>query len=118
MSYFMKEQNWNSVINNGDLLERITKKENRNGNISFEDVVNKGKIDNGKLRKKLVSKHVSFSPNNEFIEPSRKIKLEYTPINLNDRVPTPYYNKSIKRKKKKSKGVKNNKRNTSRKIKK
>jgi hypothetical protein len=110
MSYFFKERDLNRVIKDGKLVEQIRNKEIVNGNMKTENIIKKGTIDKGKLRKKLISKHVSFSPQKEFIEPSNQ-NLFIIPNNIDDRTLTPYYpriNITMKRKGKKRKGKKKN----------
>lgn len=110
-SHFEKEKRINTIIHNGKIVEKIMNKENNNGNIIIENIVNQGFINKGKLRKK----RVSFSSVQEFIEPKNAI-LNSNINNPIDRTLTPYYNnKLLKNKKKYSR---KNKRNSSRKNKK
>lgn len=108
--FIKKEKTTSTIIHNGKMIEKISKKENVNGNIKIENIVNKGILsNNGKLRKKRVSKHVSFSTVKEFIEP--KYVLDVTPRNIEERTITPYYkpirNKTMKKRLNEKKGKKN-----------
>ena len=112
--FIKKEKTISTIIHNGKMIEKISKKENVNGNIKIENIVNKGILsNNGKLRKKRVSKHVSFSRVKEFIEP--KYVVDVTPRNIEERTITPYYkpirNKTMKKRMNENNGKKNGKKN-------
>lgn len=105
MSFYLEENNKKSIIQNGKLVEEIRNKKNINGNIKTENIIYKGILDNGKLRKKPIFKQVSFSNQKEIIEP----KKEYNHYKIEDRTLTPYYpnNKTIRKKGKQGKKRKN-----------
>lgn len=113
MSFYLEENNKKSIIRNGKLEEEITNKKNINGIIKTEKIINKGILDNGKLRKKPVFKQVSFSNQKEMIEPKKEY-IQYK------RTLTPYYpnNKTIIKQGKQGKNKSNKtKKNKNRKIK-
>ena len=105
--FIKKEKTTSTIIHNGKMIEKISKKDIVNGNIKIENIVNKGILsNNGKLRKKRISKHVSFSTVKEFIEP--KYVLDVTPKNIEKRTITPYNYKPIRNKTMKKRMNENN----------